>query len=476
MNRLALLWVVLVLSGALTQGCIDHHPVASDEMDRLWTLQADTSEQASLYRPTVSGTRLPGRWIIRREDSLLRSTISIVRAADRLETDTEVIDVLVSREHAEMLSDVLVDMREAIEQLRELRTGKTDDYQGWADSMAHVLAQVESIARRTGAETDQDTPEEPVGLSAAPILEMLVLYADEQTGGQLLAELGPREAQQLRTTLGQLALRMGFALAGRELSGDLRDSLLEQLAQADNPYQVESDLAETLLAGVRSAPPAAAEDRLAAGMQTALSASSKALTVLDGFVRQWDKMDRIEAALLKDGDATLVETVISVRPGQEVRMVDVMPFQPVVAFRGTCRIVVDTDSPGDDVVVSFESDDENAGAQLRFEGIVYALARLLVIPIDSGRLRQVRVTHDSPTVGTGMTHVTVLMESIGPDKDRRRMLVYKESQEHGLSRGPLSVEYPQLRSERTFSYITPVRRYSYYSSKTGDTQIPPQSR
>ncbi|MGC9455649.1 MAG: hypothetical protein ACP5HU_12425 [Phycisphaerae bacterium] len=456
----------VVLLAALVQGCIEHHPVGEREMSRLWTLHADPGETARPYRPSISGTRLPGRWIIRYEESLLRSTISIVQAAQRFDEDQEVIDLSVSAEHAEMLSGVLTDTRDAIEQLRELRNGRDDDYRDWSDAMASVLAQIESIARRAGAETPQDTPEEPVGLSAGPMLEMLVMYANERTGGQLLGDLGPGEAQQLRNTLGQIALRMGFALAGRELDTQLRNELMDRLRESEDPYAAEDEIAAMLLESVQSAAPAPAEDRLSAGIRSALSGASKAITVLDGFVRQWDKVDRIEAALLQGEEGTVVEAVLAVKPGREVRMVDVMPFQPVVAFRGVSRItVVPEAAGGDDVVVCFESNDANGGVQLRFEGLVYGLARLLVIPIDSGRLREVRITSESPTAGTAMTHVTVLMESLGGGTDRRRALVYKEVEQRGLRRRAFSVEYPEIRSEHTFSYVTPTRRYSFYRSK-----------
>lgn len=465
MNRRNAVFASVLLVAVIT-GCIEHHPVGEEEMSRLWTLHADPGETAQPYRPSVSGTRLPGRWIIRYEDSLLRSTISIVQAAQRFDEDRETIDLSVSTEHAEVLSRVLGDTHEAIEQLRGLRKGQDDDYGDWADAMASVLAQIESIARRAGAETPQDTPEEPVGLSAGPMLEMLVLYANEQTGGQLLGDLGPGEAQQLRKALGQIALRMGFALAGRELDAELREELMDRLRESEDPYAAEDEIAEVLLESVRSSAPAAAEDKLTAGVGSALSAASKAIVVLDGFVRQWEKVDRMEVALLEDEQGPVVEAVVAVKPGREVRMVDIMPFQPVVAFRGVSRItVVPEAAGGDKVVVLFDSDEPDSGVQLRFEGLVYALARLLVIPIDSGRLREVRVTSESATAGKGMTHVTVLMEALSGGADRRRALVYKQVEHHGLRRRPFSVEYPELRSEHTFSYISPARRYSFYRSK-----------
>jgi hypothetical protein len=457
-----------VLPAVLTGGCIEHYPVDSAEMDRLWTLRPDPAEGATLYRPTVSGTRLPGRWIIRNEDSLLRSTISIVRAADQLEQGAEVIDLSVSAEHAQMLSSVLRDTQDALQGLRELAEGEAgENYEQWSQSLGHVLAQLERIARLAGAETEAvEGTEEPVGLSARPLLEMLVLYANEQTGGQLLGDLGPGEAQKLRQALGQFALRLGFALAGREVPPGLREDVLQRLRQAEDPYAAEREVAERLLAAARTAPPVTAEGTLPAQVRSAMDGAAKAIRVLDGFVQQWDRVERIEAALLRRDGVTIVEGLVAARPGRELRLVDIMPFQPVVAFRGTSRItILPKAAKTGEVVVSFAPEDDESGVQLRFEGIVYALARLLVMPIGDGRLREIRVLADRPKTGSGMIHTAVFMEATGSSADPRRMLVYKEVRRRDLSREAFSVEYPQEQTERTFSYVTPTRRYTYYRLK-----------
>jgi hypothetical protein len=304
------------------------------------------------------------------------------------------------------------------------------------------------------------------------MLEMLVLYANEQTGGQLLGDLGPGEAQKLRQALGQFALRLGFALAGREVPSGLREDVLQQLRQADDPYAAEKEVAELLLAGARTAAPVTAEGTLPVRVRSAMGAAAKAVRVLNGFVQQWDRVDRIEAALLRGDGGTVVEGVVAARPGRELRLIDVMPFQPVVAFRGTSRITILPDAAKTgEVVVSFEPEDDDSGVQLRFEGIVYALARLLVIPIEDGRLREIRVLADRPETGSGMIHTAVFMETTAARADPRRMLVYQEVRRRGLSRGVFSLAYPPQQTERTFSYVTPTRRYTYYRLK-GEPQEP----
>jgi len=172
-------------------GCIQHHPVAEGEMDRLWTLSPDPTRSAETYRPDVGGTKLPARWIIRSEPSLLRSTISIVRAVDAIGEGAEIIDVSVSPEHAEVLAGVLADTRGALTGLEELSSGSAAvDYADWADTLAHVLAQLESVSRMAVADGGQ-AEREPAGISAAPLLELLVVYINEQSGGSCSAGSTP---------------------------------------------------------------------------------------------------------------------------------------------------------------------------------------------------------------------------------------------------------------------------------------------
>lgn len=465
MSRIALpaLAALALLTAA---GCIQHHSVSEGEMDRLWTLSPDPTQDTEAYRPEVAGTKLPARWIIRSEPSLLRSTISIVRAVDAISEGAEVIDVSVSPEHAEVLAGVLADTRGALTGLEELSSGTAAvDYADWADTLAHVLAQLESVSRMAVSDGGQ-TQREPVGLSAAPLLELLVVYMNEQSGGQLLGGLDADDVQELRQTLGHLALRMGFAMAGRELPDGLRERVTERLRQAEAPYAVEPELARMLLKRVREAGTSAGGDALVSGVQSAISAAGRGIRVLEGFATQWDRVERVEAALLRKGDRTIFEAVLAVRPDREVRLATVMPFQPVVAFRGTSRLaVLPSDPRTGEVVVSFERGEDGGGVQMRFEGLVYGLARLLVLPISDAWLREVRVLADLNKTGTGMIHTAVMLEATGDRRDPRRTIVYKEVRHRRVERRAMSVRYPVTSKIRTFSYVTPGKRYTYYSAE-----------
>ncbi|MBS3733369.1 MAG: hypothetical protein KGY99_00385 [Phycisphaerae bacterium] len=474
--RHAVCVVTAVFLGAAQSGCIAHHPVTPEQMDRYWTLRPDPVEGADLYRPVVSQTKLPGKWIIRREESLLRSTISIVQALDRLDEGAPVIDLSVSDEHAEMLSEMLSETRAALEELQRLsRASATGDYDRWAETLAHALAQFERISRlAAGRPGDEGAGE---GVSARPVLEMLAVYLNEQTGGTLLGGLGGDDVSRLRRTLGHLTLRLGFAISGRRPPDGLLDETLDRLAAAEDPYAAEEALAELLLAQVRDAEPVARSDTLAGSVRSAVDAGVKAVAVLDHLVRQWDRVDRVELALRRraerDGNAAsaddsgvVLEALVAVRAGHEVRLADVVPFQPVVTFAGTSRIaVVPSAPPTGELVVSFNAVSDDGGVALRFEGLIYALARLLVVPIDDAHLREVRVLSESRRTGTGLLHVSVLLEATGGRGDRRRMIVYEQAARREVRRRPFAIAYPLQGRLRTFSYLTPTRRYTYRSVK-----------
>jgi len=446
-------------------GCIQHHAVTPEEMDCLWTLSPDPLEGTEHYRPEISGAKLPGRYIIRNEPSLIRSTISIVRAVEQVQEGAEVVDVSLSQEHADVLLSVLERTHAALEELNALATGSAaGDYADWADAMAGILAQFESIARLATAQGDGRSGTEPVGLSAAPLLEMLAVYLNERTGGELLGQLGPEGAHQARQVLAHLALRVGFAVAGRELPAGLQEEVTDRLRDAADPYAAEAGMAKLLEARVRQAGPSSGGDALASGLRSAMDAAQRGVRFLQHLIRQWDAVDRVEAALRRKGGQTIFEGALSVHDEREVRLPNVMPFQPAVAFRGTSRVAVLPGAPRTgEVVVCFEPGEDGGGVELRFEGIAYALARLLVLPIENARLREVRVLADLRKTGPGMIHAAVLLEVPGDKRDPRRLIVYKETRHQRVAREATSVRYPVTSKTRTFSYVTPARRYTYYS-------------
>ena len=72
----------------LCGGCMPNEALGPDELDQIWTLSHNPREQSSYHRLKVGELELPARWVIHQNPSVIRSTVSFVRAYDRIKEGT----------------------------------------------------------------------------------------------------------------------------------------------------------------------------------------------------------------------------------------------------------------------------------------------------------------------------------------------------------------------------------------------------
>jgi len=460
---------VAMLAALWAAGCMASRPLGPGEMDRYWSMTHDTEPSLAHLAASLGGRALPSRWVIRQQPSLIRSTVSLVRAGERLRAGTEEIEFSVSPAYARMAADLLARARAAIVDLAETaESGSSGDSRRWAETLVRALAQVESISRAV-APDDETQAGEPLGLAAEPLLELISVYLNERTGGALVPEMKPQEAERVREILAQMVLRVGFSMAGRELEPGVRESVAEAMRRAGGPGADAPALADVLQQHLAKAPPAAAEGHIGPTVRAMLTWAPKMLQAMESLLGQWDRMDRVELDLLKRDGEVLVAVGLYVRPGQEVRLPKLIMLQPDVVFRGGCRMSVLPHHPTTrETVVAFDPV-EGGAVELRFEGIAYGLVRLLAFPLASGALREIRVLAASRAEGDQVNHVAVLMEAAGEKGDPRRLLVFQDVRIKDLLRRPFSVESIVRGEAQAFSYLTPVRQF-YYRRAKGDAQ------
>ncbi len=480
---------------AASAGCIGSEHLDPGDLDRWAALHADTGTLGPCTCPEVAGRRLPKRWVFRRHPSLVWSALSIVQARDRLQEEAEVIEVLVSPEHAVALADLMARGRASLEAMREVCEfeGETD-VRRWADGMAGALAGIEGVARTVAAgPAEAAAGAEPLGASAAPFLDMLVQYLNQRAGGALLADLPPEDLHRVRAILVQTVLQTGFAAAGRRPPDGLREAVVRVMQTAETPEDAKAPLAETLAKAVEGAPPASAGGGgLAGPVRAVLAYAPKGLQALEMLARQWDRMDHVAFEFHRCGEGPeagpdagpIVTATLAVRPDQEVRLEDMVMFQPVLAFRGTTRVaVVPALPPTGETVVALEpvagaEDEKGEGAEdgggapgaveMRFEGLAWGLARLLALPLADGRLREIRVFVGQPGEADRIVNVALVMEAAGGDDDPRRVLHFQDVRRRRLERGPFQVRTVTERTEQVFNYLTPEKRYTFTRVKTAE--------
>jgi len=173
-----------------------------------------------------------------------------------------------------------------------------------------------------------------------------------------------------------------------------------------------------------------------------------------------------------------VAATLAVREGKEVRLQDMVMFQPVLAFRGTSRVtVVPKLPPTGETVVAFEpvageggEGSEAGGVEMRFEGFAWGLAKLLALPLADGRLREVRVFVGEPGQADRIVNVALVMEAKGGKGDPRRVLHFQDVRRRRMDRGPFQIRTVTERTEQVFNYLTPDKRYTFTRVKTPEEQ------
>ena len=354
---------------------------------------------------------------------------------------------------------ILADARDAASDLAEIvRADSRADRRRWSEMMARVLQKVERITRLASideAHSRKDDAAEPLGLSAGPMLEMVALYLNERTGGTLLGDLEPGQLERLRAVLTQLALRVGFAAAGRTQPAGLLEEITRLMRDAEDPVAMIDPIRALLAQRLAKAPHAPPGEPLGGLVRRVLSWTPKALQALEALIRQWDRMERIELELLQGQTGRVLAATIKVRPGQEVRMADVMIFQPALVFRGTSRILVLPEAPVTKETVVLFDPGANGAVELRFEGFIYSLVRLLAMPLASGSLREVRVSATSAKDAPHVTNVAVFMEARDAKKDPRRLLLFQDTRMKKARRTAFSVKDVLDSAEQVFNYLTP---------------------
>ena len=273
------------------------------------------------------------------------------------------------------------------------------------------------------------------------------------------------ELNQLRSVLTEITLRLGFAAAARQLPTDFRGNLTTIMRHAERLDTLDSAITDFLTVNADKAPPAPRNTQLSKVFSVITKQVPKALEVLEAFIRNWHQMDSITLEFLEWADQPIFSTIVKVLPEKEIRIAEVMIFQPTIVFKGTSKIIVISELPAtNETVVIFEPQ-EDGGVELRFEGIIYSLARLFALPLDNGRLREVRVFTKSQKEGTQIVHAAILLEAHKDKTDPRRLLIFQDTRKKKLLRKLFSVQRIVERKEQAFSYINSQKHYSFQRIK-----------
>jgi hypothetical protein len=454
--------------------------MAPGELDGYWLLTDSTVASRPATAPAADFVKgaggLPRRWVLVQESDPQRAQQSVDQAMAAFRAGADEVTLRVTPAMAESLGKTLGRVGAAIGEVEAVvEQAGADRPARWALALARAMATVESIYRQArlaeaGGAGAATAPAVGQDQATATLMGLVAKYLDSETGSEMLAELSPRELQQVRELLLQLVLRVGFELAGRQLPPDVPGVVGEHLAAQADPQRAVDGLAQLLTDRLAAAPPSAVAVERRRLVLDALRHAPRAIQVVQAVVAQWPKVQCVGVEIVPAPAGATVVADIRIMPGQELRLEKIETGVPVIAFRGWSRVVVMPGEPaGVDRVVTFDPQGEGGAVELRFEGIVYSLVRLLAFPLASGALREVRVSSAGEARGPQFLQVAMLMETA--DKpDPRRMLLVQNTSRKDLHRDAFSISEVTLHSHTAMSYITPQRIYTYERSTTSGGQ------
>lgn len=362
---------------------------------------------------------------------------------------------------------ILADARMAIANLHHISQAQSQaDSRLWNRYMAEALVHVETVIRLIFPESSSSEPEAAPGKAAAPLLEMITTYLNEDMRGELLGELSGDQRQELRNVLCQILLRSGFEVSGKELPSDTLADTVLLMQQTSDLNELEALLAEHLLKVHQGATPLREPTQLARALRTMTRWTPRLLEGLEVLLLQWPKMEAVEFEIRYLADQPIFSSIIHVAPQQEIELARFSSAQPRMIAAGSTRINFQLhDSYSDQTVVAFEPLSDQGGVQVRFEGIVYGLTRLLAFPLDNGLLDEIRVYLYNPAQGDELVHVAMLMRDTTDRQDPRRLLVFQDTRRQEWQREPFSLQKRLVSESQDFNYIKPHRRYSFTRSR-----------
>ena len=96
---------VLALVGSF--GCVPSTPLQPGQIDEYWSLTQDVTQDAPLSQPTFGQQKLPAYWVVKQTPSVVWSTVSIVRAVDKMKLGANEVSFSISQVHTKTLIDLI---------------------------------------------------------------------------------------------------------------------------------------------------------------------------------------------------------------------------------------------------------------------------------------------------------------------------------------------------------------------------------
>ncbi|RPI64090.1 MAG: hypothetical protein EHM48_01435 [Planctomycetaceae bacterium] len=429
-------------------GCAKQMPSTPTEMDRYWYLQPSQWEESKPPQMQAGGTKFPTRFVLRHPSS---------PAATQAVCE---LSIPLSDGRAKELSATMNQAAKAVRRLRDMERSHTRATSvHWAKMTADVLAAAEDMLRMSQAKVNQSPATQPAGCKPSAVRRGAE-YAGRHFNGVIPNNMSPEDVNRLRKIAAIIVVDVSFASVGYQPPPELPDQVAAIMADAGGSSDMPARLEAALSHALATAHPTPSRDQQIRGLvDTALGGMAMLFTVLGDFLSQWDAVDSLAMELRLAESQPIIAITVDVKPGRELKLAELSVFQPTVTFRGKSRLLFQPGAASPtDVALLFES--LGGDVHVGFDGIIYGLAKLFVMPLESGTLQELRISAMSDGMGQVTTDVAILMHADGDKQDARRILAVRYQHQTRLERGEFQIDIKDTQKNVRIIYVTPKRIYT----------------
>jgi hypothetical protein len=261
-------------------------------------------------------------------------------------------------------------------------------------------------------------------------------------------------------------LRLSFAVRGKQDPPGFRAKIVEQMRGAGRPAELDAYLRRELSEALAASPPAPPGSGLTDILSDALAMAPGAIGIVQNFLDQWHLMKSLTLEIRRLDEQWIASATFEVEPGREIRLARLFLMQPAILLRGRCRVTIQPKHEGrNEHAVLFEPAGDG-GAEIRFEGLGYALVRMSGLPLADGKLREIRLTMARAPSGPDHINIALVMQA-GGSGDPRRLMAFRQVRPRRTAPRPGTRAAPAPK-QLVFTYVTPAGRYVWRLDRSAD--------
>jgi len=453
---------------ALLSGCVETRNLKKSELDDLYRLTPSLWNQAKPEPISLHGKRIPYRYELRYEPSVIWSVISLHEASQQIDLAEDKIEFDISYRHAKTAARAfgafarkLKDFSRIIE---KKRLQKSERY--WAKNTAEIIARTHKLFLAINPDREKRADIEIEDSTAWLIIPLLEMAYSLISRTEIIESFSAKQDNfiEAQKSFYAVVLKSAFSLIGLKSPEALEEKVYAILFDKDKAGRETKFVADLLIKKRRELE--FSSEVSGPGHDTAKKAAIASLVfdLMAQLCRQWNKVDSAAFEIRSLGQTGLMALEINIKPGKKLTLKGDHFAAVAVVIRGSNRIIIQPETdPARCTSILFDSA-PGGSVSVDFDSFIYLISRIFFIPFDDADFEEVRFVSTTEYPRTKKNTTLVLMRASGKNKTRRLIRIEVIKKPLFEKRKGLPDIYRGDKREVIFQYYNEHRVYSRKSA------------